>query len=80
MKAYKCIKEFYLEQVDDDGFPIENEYYDVPEGSIWNTPENKDYRFIGGQIRLESDDLGWIEISKETFKNNFKEIEAEVQE
>lgn len=71
---YKCIKEFSLRAVDDDGSSIENEYFDVPEGSIWNIPEDKDYRFIGGDIRLESDELGWIEIDKTTLENNFEYI------
>lgn len=71
---YECIKEFWLEKVDDDGSTIVGGYFDIPEGSIWNTPEDADYRFIGGEIRLESDELGWIEISKTTLENNFKVI------
>lgn len=74
MKMYKCIKEFSLRTVDDDGSSIVNKYFDVPEGSIWNSPEDVGYRFIGGEIRLESDDLGWIEIDKATLKNNFEAV------
>lgn len=70
----KCIKEFNLRAVDDDGFTTENKYFDVPKGSIWNIPEDAGYRFIGGEIRLESDDLGWIEINKTTLENNFETI------
>lgn len=72
---YKCIKEFSLRAVGDDGSSIENGYFDVPEGSIWSIPEDKDYRFIGGEIRLESDDLDWIEIDKTTLENNFEAID-----
>ena len=71
---YKCTKGFGLDSVDDDGFTIENKYFDIPEDSVWNTPEDADYRFIGGEIRLESDDLGWIEIDKTTLENNFEAI------
>lgn len=74
MGMYKCTKGFWVEMIDDDGFSIENEYFDVPEGSIWNIPEDKDHRFIGGEIRLESDDLGWIEIDETTLENNFEAI------
>lgn len=74
---YKCIKGFSLRATDDDGRSIENEYFDVPEGSAWNTPEDKDYRFIGGEIRLESDELGWIEIDKTTLENNFEVLKIE---
>lgn len=71
---YKCIEEFSLRTVDDDGSIIENEYIDVSKGSIWNIPEDVGYRFIGGEIRLESDDLGWIEIDKNAFKKYFESV------
>lgn len=65
---YKCIKEFSIRAVDDDGSTIENEYFDVLEGSVWTIPREDDFRFMGGEIRLESDELGWIEIDKTTLK------------
>ncbi|HCL4447148.1 TPA: hypothetical protein N2D16_002753 [Clostridium botulinum] len=73
-KQYQCIKGFSVEKCDDDGFTIENEHVIIEEGSIWNIPEDKDYRLIGGEIRLESDDFGWIEMSKETLVEFFKKI------
>ncbi|MDU6037798.1 MAG: hypothetical protein E6Y83_05595 [Clostridium butyricum] len=72
-KAYKCIKGFNIPLCDDNGFTIENEYTDVEEGLIWNVPEDKDYRFIGGEVRLESYE-GWIEITKEDLKEHFEEF------
>jgi len=69
---YKCIKGFSLELYDDDGFSIEGEYSNVEENTKWNVPEDVDCRFIGGEIRLENDELGWIEISKETLEEYFE--------
>ena len=71
---YKCIKEFSIEKCDDDGFMLENEYEIIEEGSIWFIPEDKDYRFLGGEIRLENDDMSWIEIAKESLKEYFVAI------
>lgn len=71
---YKCIKEFSLELYDEYGFPIENEYITIEKSSIWYIPENEDYRTIDGEVRLEDGEMGWIEITKETLKNNFKEV------
>lgn len=72
---YKCIKEFSLELYDDNGFIIENEYVDINEGTIWYIPEDEDYRLIDGEVRLENEEMDWIEITKETFKNNFELID-----
>lgn len=72
---YKCIKGFSLEVCDDDGFTIDNEYMNVNKGTVWNIPENKNYRLIDGEVRLENDKLGWIEITRETLKNNFELIQ-----
>ena len=71
---YKCIKGFSIEKCNDDGFTIEGEYETVEEGSIWHIPEDKNYRFLGGEIRLESDDLDWVELSKESIKKCFVKI------
>ena len=71
---YKCIKGFSLERYDDDGFEVEGEYLTVEENSIWNVPEDTDCRFIGGEIRLENGDMGWLEISKDTLEEYFIDI------
>jgi len=71
---YKCIKGFSIEKYDDDGFTIEGEYEVVEEGSIWHIPEDKDYRFLGGEIRLENNKLAWIELSKESIEKCFVRI------
>lgn len=75
IELYKCNKPFSLEVVDGDGFTLEDETVIIPEGSIWHEPEEVGYRFIGGEVRLESDDLGWIEICKDTLNKHFEVIE-----
>jgi len=71
---YRCTKEFSIGLRDDNGFSIENKYKRVEEDSNWWIDESG-YRFIGGQIRLESSDSSeWIEISEKLFDNCFKEL------
>lgn len=72
---YKCIKGFCLEICDDDGFTIDGEYTSVEKGSLWVLPEDENYRLIGGEVRLESNEFGWLEISKETLEENFELIQ-----
>ena len=75
---YKCIKGFTLEKCDDDGFTIEGEYIEIEEGSIWDIPEDENYRFIGGEVRLENKDsnncFSWIEITKEHLLEHFIKV------
>lgn len=73
-KVYKCLRSFSLERYDGDGFTIENDDYLIPEGSLWVTPEDTEYRLIGGEIRLEHEEHGWMEISKERLNKYFKEM------
>ena len=70
---YECIKGFSIEVCGEDGFTIENEYMDIDKGTIWYIPEDEDYRFIDGEIRLEND-AEWIEITKEHLEEYFKLI------
>ena len=74
-KVYECIKGFSIETCDDNGFLIENADTVIEENvSLWITPEEPNYRFIGGEIRLENNVYGWIEITEEHLKEYFKEI------
>lgn len=75
---FKCIKGLSFEKCDDNGFTLENEYIDVEEGSEWQLPEDRDYRFNGGEVRLEQEDGTWIEMCKETLKTHFIEIADKV--
>ena len=75
VKKYKCIKGTFFDLCDGDGFTIENEYFDLEEGSIW---ERADYEFrvLGGDIRLDSmDGDRWLEVSEETLQDHFVEVE-----
>ncbi|MEG3040875.1 MAG: DNA-directed RNA polymerase subunit alpha C-terminal domain-containing protein [Clostridium sp.] len=74
MGIYECVKGFLIERCDDDGFIIDGGDYIVPEGSLWVTPEEKDYRFIGGEVRLENKAHGWLEITNKHLEEYFKEL------
>ena len=73
LKKYRCIKRFYLDSYDGNGFVLNEEGLVVDRGSTWILQEDS-YRFIDGEIRLEQEDGTWIELSKETFAEIFKEI------
>ena len=69
---YKCIDELRIEMVDDDGFFTEK-YITIKVGSIW-TKSDEIYRFIGGEMRLESEKNGWLEITECDLVEYFEEI------
>lgn len=71
---YICTKDFFIESCDAYGFVIDGEYMDIEKGSIWHIPEDRDFRCIGGEVRLEADEdhRVWIEISKDTLNESFK--------
>lgn len=71
MKTYRCIKEFYLSNFNEDGFETGEECY-IDKLSLWNEDESG-FKVISGEIRLENDNK-WIEISKERLKCFFEEI------
>lgn len=73
MKKYRCTKGFYVDSYDDNGFMLNKDGEIIESGSIW-IDRNEDYRFCGGEVRLEQKDGTWIEIPKETVDKNFKEI------
>lgn len=75
-KVYECINGFSIETCDDNGLTIENADKVIDEYvSLWITPEEQNYRFIGGEIRLENSVYGWIEVTEEHLKEYFKEVE-----
>lgn len=65
--VYKCVKDFEVPKYDEDGFPIECEYIDIPINSEWYLQE---YTSLS-DIRLENDEIGWLEITNETFNEYF---------
>ena len=68
---YKCINEFYIEIYDEEWNPT-GEYRTIPAGTVWELDEYTNN--IGGEVHLDNDDEGWIEISRDTFKECFEEV------
>jgi hypothetical protein len=77
LKKYECIKSFSTFKANDDGSMFDEdgneENVSINEGTKW-TDYEQDYRFIGGEVRLEQEDGTWLELPKETIAENFKEI------
>ena len=69
-RKFKCIKELHLPKYDDYECMIENEFFIVPAGSEWEIQEHSSM----SDIRLESNDFGWLEITFDTMKDYFVEI------
>jgi hypothetical protein len=73
VKKFRCLKCFYVDKYDDDGFLEEEQGIEVIQGTIWEK-EDDGFRVSGGEVRLTRN-YSWIEISEETFKNYFMEIQ-----
>lgn len=53
VKRYRCVKEFEVENYDEDCFPIYDEYTVIKPGSIW---QDGGFSFNIGEVHLENDD------------------------
>lgn len=80
IKRYRCIKECAFEACDDDGSLVENKYFYVKPGSVWQ--ESK-HLITGGpdNVHLDREDgepntLEWCEPLKETLAECFEQIES----
>lgn len=63
---YKCIKSFFVDKVNDEGF-WEEQSIEIKENSVWEADESN-FRCVGADIRLIEDIEGsynWLEIPKE---------------
>jgi hypothetical protein len=69
-KVYKCIKKFSVEKCDEYENFLDDEYFVVPVDSEWLLQE---HAFMS-DVRLENDELGWLEIAFEDLKSHFVEI------
>ncbi len=74
MKKYRCIEEFEVQKVDENGFDT-GEWYFVEVDSLWNL--DRGAYCIYGQNRLENDAIlgespSWIEISDEALERYFE--------
>lgn len=69
---FECIKDFQIDKYDENGFST-SDYITIRSGSKWQIDETED--IIGGEIHLDDiDGSQWIEVSKETLREYFKEI------
>lgn len=68
---YKCINEFYIEIYDEVWMPT-GEYRTIHTGTVWELDEYTGN--IGGEVHLDNDDGGWIEISRKTLEECFEEV------
>ncbi len=72
--VYECIKSFSVDNVDDNGFCIENRGEQVQKGSMWKLDDCKT-TLTGAELRLNDlTGLRWIEISKERLNSHFKQL------
>lgn len=69
---YRCIKPFSVPYCDGDGFEIENKDFIVEKDSIWETSDDS---IIGGEVHLDNDKFGWLEISNEDLAEYFEPVE-----
>ncbi|MCH3943047.1 MAG: hypothetical protein LKE37_05090 [Atopobiaceae bacterium] len=65
----KAIKEFSVSLFDDDGAIVENEFYDVSCGEVYEVA----YETPEGIVRLDSE-TGWLEISRDHLAECFEVI------
>lgn len=78
MEKYRCVKDLYLDDYDDDGFATGGWTY-IPVGSIWEVDESL-YRIVGGNDTIhldlvtEESKYKWIEILYSTLKEHFELI------
>lgn len=75
MKQYRCLKTFYVDILDDEGFPTEKNMC-VKKDSIWYEAPSPIFE---GEIRLENDNSDFLEISEEYLKCYFEYV-GEVEE
>lgn len=69
-KQFKCIGKLVLPMLDEHEMEIENESFIVPKDSVWELSKHAGM----GDVRLENDELGWIEIDFDSLKECFVEI------
>ena len=76
MLRYRCIKEFNLDDYDEDGFATGG-WTTIPIGGVWEVDESPN-RIVGGNDTIHLDLVGvepkhqWIEILGSTLSENFE--------
>lgn len=74
MKKYKCIKPFCIPECDYGGYETGNNF-EVKAGEIYVLDESGS-TYLGAEVHLDSaDELSWIEITNEMFREYFEEVD-----
>lgn len=72
---YKCIKDFSIEECDDNGFPTGG-FFIIKSGTKWE--RNRCMDIVGGDVHLEcADGSQWIEISYDDLDKYFTKTDDE---
>ena len=72
-RVYECKKELEVAKWDSDNDCFLDEMIVIEKGSAWGY--NGYGTVCGGEVRLDNEDTGeWLEISKETLQEYFKDI------
>ena len=75
VKRYRCVKEFEVENYDDDCSRIDGEYTTIKPGGIW---QDGGHSFNICEVHLENEDAPqWIEVPTEYLSEYFEQIEGE---
>ena len=69
-KEFKCIKELVVDKYDEHERVIEDENFTAPLDSVWYLSEHS----YLSEVRLESEEFGWLEITFDDLKECFIEI------
>lgn len=70
---YKCIKDFAVDSYNTDGFLIENSPRVINKGEIYTLDETG-CTIIGGEVHLDHENGSWLEITKDSLNEYFKEV------
>ena len=75
MKDYICKKALAYDKIDDDG-SYTGKYASIEVGERFQSSDDK-FRIAGGPntVRLDSDGGTWLEITLDTLKEHFEEVE-----
>lgn len=77
---YKCIKTFYVEKVDDDGF-FTGKYMTIPKDSIWELSETtfgiSEIQLIRVWKTKKAKTWPYIEIGKERLNECFEQLKGQ---
>ena len=75
MDRYKCVKSFEVPLCDDEGRSDENDKkITIKKGTEWNYRGDAFVVLFRGDVRLESDEYAWLEITKDMLDECFEQI------